>query len=426
MKKTNNYYKGDYKLKRNNLLIVSLVLILAFTFSLSALGQDDPIKIGAVNPLGDITGRQSTKAMELAVKEINANGGLLGRQVELVVVDSEFKPEKGAAAIDKLATVDEVDFFVGGMSSGVHQAQIPTLKKYEKITVWAGAASYKAEQAVGPDADWYFHLHPWDYQQGASYGEGWTEIVKENEEIDVGRVFLAYEEGAFGTASFEAYESLFASAQEGEGPFAAIMEDFAGASFKSAALGGGEYRAMLRQAKEYNPDLFIWAGYDADAVGLLAQSREVGFEPQLFVGAPPGWPQDFEANPLSDKVVLYGMWAPALKEVNDQASHFWEEYIKMHGERPATYFAPLGYTNIMYLAKGIRNAGTLEKEALIESLKNTEYDSPLGTTLKMSPSNVIQNQGFTAQKILQYQDGKQHVIWPFDLATSEIEYPYSW
>jgi branched-chain amino acid transport system substrate-binding protein len=59
-------------------------------------------------------------------------------------------------------------------------------------------------------------------------------------------------------------------------------------------------------------------------------------------------------------------------------------------------------------------------------LKNTEYDSPLGTTLKMSPSNVIQNQGFTAQKILQYQDGKQHVIWPFDLATSEIEYPYSW
>ena len=412
-------------MKRNNLLIVSLVLILAFTFSLSALGQDDPIKIGAVNPLGDITGRQSTNAMELAVKEINNNGGLLGRQVELVVVDSEFKPEKGAAAIDKLATVDEVDFFVGGMSSGVHMAQIPTLKKYKKITIWAGAASHQAEQAIGPDADWYFHLHPWDYQQGASYGRGWTAIAERNEEIDVGKVFLAYEEGAFGTDSFNAYKSMFESAQEGEGPFAEIMEDFAGASFKSAALGGGDYRAMLRQAKEFNPDLFIWAGYDADAVPLLAQTREVGFEPPLFVGAPPGWPQGFEANPLSDKVILYGMWAPALRQVNEPAAHFWEEYIKMHGERPATYFAPLGYTNIMYLAKGIRNAGTLEKEALIESLKNTEYDSPLGTTLKMTPSNVIQNQGFTSQKILQYQNGKQHVIWPFDLSTSEIEYPYS-
>ena len=131
-------------MKRNSLLIISLVFVLAFAFTLNTVAQEDPIKIGAVNPLGDITGRQSTNAMELAVKEINDNGGLLGRPVELIVVDSEFKPEKGASAIDKLATVDNVDFFVGGMSSGVHQAQVPSLKKYKKITVWAGAADRKS------------------------------------------------------------------------------------------------------------------------------------------------------------------------------------------------------------------------------------------------------------------------------------------
>jgi len=413
-------------LKRNNLLIISLVLVVTFMFSLGTFAQEDPIKIGAVNPLGDITGSQSSKAMELAVKEINDNGGLLGRPVELIVVDSELKPEKGAAAIDKLATVDEVDFFVGGMSSGVHQAQIPSLKKYEKITVWAGAASYLAEEAVGPDADWYFHLHPWDYQQGASYGQGWSQIAEKNEDVEIGRIFLAYEEGGFGTASFESYEEYVALAQEGEGPYAGIIEEFEGASFKSAALGGGEYRAILRQAREYDPDLFIWAGYAADAIPMLAQSREVGFEPPLYVGAPPGWPADFEANPLSDKVVLYGMWAPSLKEVSDIADHFWTGYIKMHQERPATYFAPLGYTNIMFLAEGIKAAGTLEKDALIEALRNVKYDSPLGTTLEISPSNVISNQGFTKQKILQYQDGKQEVIWPFDVSTAEIEYPFSW
>lgn len=413
-------------MKRNSILILSLVVILAFAFSLSSYAQDDPIKIGAVNPLGDITGDQSTKAMELAVKEINDKGGLLGRPVELIVVDSEFKPEKGAAAIDKLATVDEVDFFVGGMSSGVHMAQIPSLKKYKKITIWAGAASYLAEEAIGPDADWYFHLHPWDYQQGESYGIGWSDIAEAREEVEIGKVFLAYEEGGFGTASFESYEVLADQAEEGEGPYADILSDFEGGSFKSAALGGGEYRALLRRAKEFNPDLFIWAGYGADAIPLLAQSREVGFEPPLYVGAPPGWPADFEANPLSDKVVLYGMWAPALKEVSEIAEHFWDEYIKMHQERPATYFAPLGYTNIMYLAKAIENAGTLEKEALIESLENTEYDSPMGTTLKIAPSNVIKHQGFTRQKILQYQDGKQNVIWPFEVATAELEYPFSW
>ncbi|MCF8008497.1 MAG: ABC transporter substrate-binding protein, partial [Halanaerobiales bacterium] len=417
---------GLKKLKKNNLFILSLVFLMVLSISVVTFAQEGPIKIGAVNPLGDITGRQATNAMKLAVKEINEAGGLLGREVKLVVVDSEFKPEKGAAAIDKLATVDEVDFFVGGMSSGVHLAQIPSLKKYQKITVWAGAASHKAEEAIGADADWYFHLHPWDYQQGASYGEGWTDIINRNDKIEVGKVFLAYEEGAFGTDSFKAYQSMAAMAEDGEGPFAEVMEEFAGASFKSAALGGGDYRGMLRQAKDYDPDLFIWAGYDADAVPMLAQSREVGFEPPLYVGAPPGWPADFGSNPLSDKVVLYGMWAPALKEVSDVADHFWNAYIELHNHEPATYFAPLGYTNIMYLAEGIKKAKTLEKEVLIEALRDVEYVSPLGSTLRMAPSNIIKNQGFTRQKILQYQDGEQHVIWPFEFATSEIEYPFSW
>ena len=407
-------------------LLVSMVLIIFLTLTAVSVQAQEPIKIGAVNPLGDITGRQSTQAMELAVEQINENGGLLGREVELVVVDSEFRPEKGAAAIDKLATVDNVDFFVGGMSSGVHMAQIPTLRKYEKITVWAGAASHQAENAVGEDADWYFHLHPWDYQQGASYGRGWTQIAEKYSDLKVGKVFLAYEEGAFGTDSYEAYEQMFESAEDGEGPFKDIMDEFKGSAFKSAAAGGGEYRAMLRQAKDYNPDLFIWAGYDADAIPMLGQAREVGFEPPLYVGAPPGWPNNFGSNPLSDGVILYGMWAPALNQVSEPAKEFWDAYVSKYNEKPATYFAPLGYTNIMYLAKAIEDAGTIEKAELIESLKTTKYKSPLGSTLEMSPSNVIKNQGFTAQKILQYQDGEQHVIWPFEFATAELEFPFSW
>lgn len=411
---------------KRKLFLSFLSFILFMSIISVSIQAENSIKIGAVNPLGDITGRQSTKSMELAVEQINNNGGLLGRQVELVVVDSEFRPEKGAAAIDKLATVDKVDFFVGGMSSGVHMAQIPALKKYKKITVWSGAASHQIENAVGKDINWYFHLHPWDYQQGASYGRGWTQISEKYKNLKVGKVFLAYEEGAFGTDSYEAYKQMSESAANGKGPFKEIMDEFRGSAFKSAISGGGEYRAMLRQAKDYDPDLFIWAGYDADAVPMLGQAREVGFEPQLYVGAPPGWPNNFAKNPLSDGVILYGMWAPALNQVSKPAKDFWDAYVDKYQEEPATYFAPLGYTNIMYLAKAIENAGTIEKEKLITSLKNTKYKSPLGSVLEITPSNVIQNQGFTSQKILQYQNDEQHVIWPFEFATAELEFPFSW
>ncbi len=403
-----------------------LLVILIVTVSVLIVIAQKPIKIGAVLPLGDITGRQAAKAMQLAVEEINAAGGLLGRPVELVVIDDEMKPEKGAAAIERLATVEKVDFFVGGMSSSVHMAQIPVLKKYKKVTIWIGAASHVCEQAIGPDADWYFHLHPWDYLQGESYAVGWKAITERYPNVKIEKIFLAYEEGAFGTASFKSYQEEFELAKSGTGVWAGIMKEFKGASFKSAAVGGGDYRAVLLQAKDFNPDLFIWAGYDADAIPMLMQAREIGFSPKLFVGAPPGWPADFGKNPLSQGVILYGMWAPTLKDVSPIARHFWDAYVTKFNEEPVTYFAPLGYTNIMFLAEGIKKAGSLDEKLLIQALKTVEYDSPIGGILKISPSRVVKNQGFRAQKILQWQNGVQHIIWPFEYATAQLIYPFRW
>ncbi len=371
-----------------------------------------PIKLGAIFPLADITGDQGAKAMKLAVNEINKAGGLLGRQVELIVVDDEMKAEKGAAAVEKQVTVDHVDFLVGGMSSGVHLGQIPIMKKYEKITVWIGAASSRCEQAMGP-MDWYFHLHPWDYQQGASYLEGWTEVSKKRPEVKIKKWFIAYEEGAFGAASYKASQALYKD-----------FFNIEGEAFKSAAQGGGDYRTVLRHAKESMPDIFLWIGYDADSLPIMEQSKEINFVPPIFIGSPPGWPVGYGKSPLAEGVCLYGMWAPSIKNVSPVSKHFWEAYIKEYNQEPATYFAPLAYTNIYFVAEGIKKAKTLEKAALIKALRETRYVSPVGETLTISPSKVIKNQGFTKQKILQWQKGEQQVIWPFEFSTAKVAYPF--
>ncbi|MEW5826907.1 MAG: ABC transporter substrate-binding protein [Candidatus Bipolaricaulota bacterium] len=391
--------------------MLALAVLVMLGAGLVAVGQDT-IKLGAVLPLADITGAQGSKAMQLAVDEINAAGGILGRQLELIVIDDENKPEKGAAAIDLLATVHNVDVFIGGMSSGVHLGQIPTLKKYEKVTVWIGAASSLVEQAV-VGLDWYFHVHPWDYLQGASYVEGWAAIAEEYPLIQIEKAFWAYEEGAFGTSSFQG--SLVAHAD---------WENI-GESFKSALLGGGDYRSVLRHAQEEDPDIFIWVGYGADALPIMEQAREIGFTPALFVGSPPGWPADFGESPLANGVVAYGMWAPSIKDVSPVSQHFWDAYIAAFGEEPATYFAPLGYTNVYVVAEAITRAGTLDREPLIEALEATNYVSPLGETLTFSPSNLIEHQGFSKQKILQWQNGAQQVLWPFEYATALPMYPFT-
>ena len=155
--------------------------------------------------------------------------------------------------------------------------------------------------------------------------------------------------------------------------------------------------------------------------------RKSGSPLRSFIGAPPGWPADFGKSPLAEAVTLYGMWAPSLKEVSKVSKHFWDAYIKEYKKEPATYFAPLGYTNIYFVADGIKKAKTLDKAALIKALEETKYVSPIGETLTIKPSNIIKHQGFTKQKILQWQKGQQQVIWPFEFGTSQPVYPFpSW
>jgi len=400
-------------MKRILLVLAALALLSGGVFA------QGTIKIGGIWMLADITGNQGSKAAQIAVDEINAAGGVLGKKLELIVADDEGKADKAAAQVEKLATVDKVDVFLGGMASGAELGKIPVFKKYGKVVMSTGAAaSSTVEKALGPspESDFYFHLHPWDYNQGASYLEGWNAIMAKYPNVQVKKIFLAYEEGAFGQSSWTATKTLFG----GSGSRFTID----GAPFKSAALGGGDYTAVLEAAKSFKPDLFIWAGYDADALPLLEQSKAMKFSPGIYLGAPPGWPIGFGSSKLSRNVMLYGMWSTAMNEGNATSKKFYDAYVKKFREEPATYFALLAYDAVHILANGIKAAGTTETAPLVKALEATKYASALGETITFKPSNVIKHQGITRQKILQWQNGFQEVIWPFEAATSEPVYPF--
>ena len=392
-----------------------LVLAVFAVFAGSAFAQGT-IKIGGIWTLADITGKQGSAAAQMAIEEINASGGVLGKKLELIVVDDEGKADKAAAAVEKLATVDKVEVFVGGMASGAEMGKVPTYKKYGKIVMATGAAGNAVEKALGPSpgSDFYFHLHPWDYNQGASYVEGWTAIQQKYSKIKIKKIFLAYEEGAFGKSSWDAIKELFGKSDY-------IVD---GASFKSALLGGGDYTAVLEAAKAFKPDFYLWAGYDADALPMLEQAKAMNFAPPIYLGAPPGWPIDFGKSKLANNVWLYGMWAPSMNKTNPVSEKFYKNYIAKYKEEPATYFAPLAYDAIFILANGIKAAGTTDPSSLMKALEQTKYASTLGETITFKPSEIIKHQGITRQKILQWQNGEQEVIWPFEAQTTEPVYPF--
>ena len=104
--------------------------------AVSAAYAADPIKIGVVTPLTGTyagIGQQVKWGLELATKEVNAKGGIMGRQIELIYEDSEANPSVAVQKAEKLYEVSNVDFLTGTVNSGATLAVGQVAERAKKL-----------------------------------------------------------------------------------------------------------------------------------------------------------------------------------------------------------------------------------------------------------------------------------------------------
>ncbi len=122
------------------------------------MAQQGPIRIGVPTAVQLQVGRDTQEAVQMAIDEINAKGGVLGRKFEMVVADETEKPEAGINAIKKLTAEEKVDVLVGGYTSGVTLAQLPHISRAKTIYLGVGAASPSVTAKVKTDYDNYKYI----------------------------------------------------------------------------------------------------------------------------------------------------------------------------------------------------------------------------------------------------------------------------
>ena len=388
--------------------VCAALLALGVTFA-------QPVTIGILSPLtggAAGTGQAQQAGFELALEEINAAGGVLGEPLEIIIEDTQANAEVALAAFEKLMTEDGVAFVGGGFSSGVTLGLVESMKTFQPVVTWIGGAV----SGVGlPDFDgieellgeepWFFHIHPWDYQNT----EAATEFVSST---GTQSVALIHEDSAFGGPGAEEAAALLRE----EGLEVAINE-----AFKSTLFGGaGDFRATLSKAQATDAGMLYWIGYDSDVVPLISQVRELSYTPEYIFGAPPGWPSDFAAAPEANCVAGLIGFLPNLP--TPEAQSFAEAYEAMHGSPPDNYAAALAYAQLWAYADAINAAGTTEQGAVIEALEQGTFRSPVGEW-SFGPSEITQHQGFGADLwlVFQYQDGTREIVWPEDKATASLQ-----
>lgn len=391
------------RLLRGMTVLVVLVLLLMAVAYQPVLGQAPTIKIGAIVPLTGpvgVSGQAMQKGYTLALEEINRNPPL-GRRVELIVEDDRGDPPTAAAAFLKLVNRDQINILVGGLQSATSIAVGAQVLQRPILMAWVGAA-FPGFEAMLKDADWFFHYHPWQYNNADST---WRFIRSTGAKTAT----LAVEDGPFGSSA--AVESGAFARQHG-------ITISSTETFKS---GSPDVTPMLTKAKAVNADVFILVGFDQDVVPVATQARQVGFSPKLILAAPPSWPVGFEKLAAGNFMAGMALWTA--ENGHPASRSFVRRYRERFNEEPASYWAPLAYTNLITVADAIRRAGSLDIAALTREMKATQYEGPIGMRLTFKRSNQGKNQGFTRLIAFQWQNGKQVVVWPEDIAGGKLVYP---
>ena len=124
---------------KGKLLLPLALAGLVVGWAVDTQAEEKAIVIGADSPIQLQVGRDTVDALQLAIDEINAKGGVLGRKLELKVADETMDPQQGVAAIKKLTADEHVDVLIGGYNSGVTLAEEPHIA--EAKTIWLGVGS---------------------------------------------------------------------------------------------------------------------------------------------------------------------------------------------------------------------------------------------------------------------------------------------
>jgi branched-chain amino acid transport system substrate-binding protein len=315
----------------------------------TAGGQaSEPVAIGAIFPLsGQVAfyGTQARDGILLAVDDINAAGGLLGKKLILIAEDDEGDPEKSVDAFTKLTSEDKVTCILGSSTSEATQA-MTALAQQSKVILISPSATNMAVTRAG---DYIFRtcfIDPFQGIVGADFAF---------DTLGARRAAILYDAGAdYNTGLAESFRGQF-KAMGGQ-----IMADEAYQS------GDVDFNAQVTRIKAANPEVVYLPNYYNDVALQVKQLRAQGITCALVGGD--GWDGLIYMDNARDEV-LNSFWSAGFApDTTDPRGQAFVKAFTGKFNRQVSQFAALGYDAMMIVADGIKAAGTFDSSVVKDAI----------------------------------------------------------
>ncbi|WP_391209124.1 ABC transporter substrate-binding protein [Psychrobacillus sp. L4] len=318
----------------------------------------DTIKIGANLELSGGTasyGSSEAEAIDLAVEEINAAGGIDGKKIELIKVDNKSDAAEATSGAIKLTSQDKVTAIIGAATSGnsVAQVQIATDNKTPMIS----PSGTSTTVTVGEDGK----VNPFTFR--TAFIDPFQGTVAAN--------FAANDLKVKNVAVYADNASDYA-----KGLASSFIKDFEAAGGKIVAKESyvakdTDFRSTLTRIKAANPDFIFIPGYYEEVGLIVKQARELGITVPLM-GAD-GWDSPTIVDLAGADALnnTYIITAYSSEDPDGLAKSFAEKFKAKYGKEPNSFNA-LGYDTVYLLKDAIERAGSLDGTKIRDAIESTD------------------------------------------------------
>ncbi len=282
---------------------------------------------------------------ELAVDEINSQGGINGKKIKVIYEDDQISPTLGVSALQKLINVEKVPVIIQAAGSSVMLAEAPIAEKNKVVLISPTVSNYKIKYA----GDYIFRTWPSDAYQGKALAKFTLKELKHS------RAAIVSINNDYGIGLQQEFRRSF----EQEGGEILTTEGF--------DPGTTDFRTLITKLISINPPVVLLASHYRESALFLKQAKELNFFP-IFIGG--------DGNFAPDLIKLSGGGAEGMYVSNlywDPNSDdplvrkFVDTFRSSYGKDPEVYGAA-GYDCLKVVARAIETGGYSSEE-----IKNALY-----------------------------------------------------
>jgi branched-chain amino acid transport system substrate-binding protein len=333
---------------------------LAAALSQPAAAQE-PIRLGELNSYKAFASflEPYRKGWELALEEVNAAGGVLGRTIEIVSRDDNGNPGDAVRVADELLTREKVLFIMGTFPSNVGLA-VADFAKQKKVFFLA--AEPLTDKIVWENGNRYtFRLNASTYMQTAM-------LVPDAAKLKKKRWAIVYPNYEYGQSATRAFKELLKKAQP----------DVEFVAEQATPLGKIDAGAVAQALADARPDAIFSSLFAGDLARFVREGNTRGlFKGREVFNLLAGWPEYLD--PLKEEAPegWYVTGYPWYGIESPEHHKFLAAYQKRWNDYPRAG-SVVGYATVMTARAAIAKAGSLDSEKLVEAMKDLRVDTPFG------------------------------------------------